>query len=183
MTYYGSKELAASFRTVRKNTIQIAQEIPEASYGFRATPDSRPVAATLAHLAVAPRFQRHIHIEKRLTKLEGFDFFGFFGALQAEESKPRTKAELIALLESEGESFATLLEQASEEFLGEIVTQSPGTTPATKSRFEMLLSSKEHEMHHRAQLMVVERLLGITPHFTRRMEEYIASMKAASSGR
>jgi uncharacterized damage-inducible protein DinB len=26
---------------------------------------------------------------------------------------------------------------------------------------------KEHEMHHRAQLMVVERLLGVVPHLTR----------------
>jgi len=33
--------------------------------------------------------------------------------------------------------------------------------------FEMLLGTKEHEMHHRAQLMVIERLLGIVPHLTR----------------
>jgi len=29
----------------------------------------------------------------------------------------------------------------------------------------MLLGTKEHEMHHRGQLMLIERLLGITPHF------------------
>jgi uncharacterized damage-inducible protein DinB len=38
---------------------------------------------------------------------------------------------------------------------------------ASKSRFEMLLGTKEHEMHHRAQLTVIERLLGIVPHLTR----------------
>jgi uncharacterized damage-inducible protein DinB len=31
----------------------------------------------------------------------------------------------------------------------------------------MLIGSKEHEIHHRAQLMVIERLLGIVPHLTR----------------
>jgi uncharacterized damage-inducible protein DinB len=31
----------------------------------------------------------------------------------------------------------------------------------------MLIGSKEHEMHHRAQLMVIERLLDIVPHLTR----------------
>jgi uncharacterized damage-inducible protein DinB len=31
----------------------------------------------------------------------------------------------------------------------------------------MLLGTKEHEMHHRAQLTVIERLLGIVPHLTR----------------
>jgi uncharacterized damage-inducible protein DinB len=39
--------------------------------------------------------------------------------------------------------------------------------PGDKSRFEMLVGSKEHEIHHRAQLMVIERLIGIVPHLTR----------------
>ena len=42
MTYYGAKELAESFRTVRQNTIQIAQDIPEDKYGFKAADDGRP---------------------------------------------------------------------------------------------------------------------------------------------
>ena len=40
MTYYGGKELAASFRTVRKNTLTIAQEIPEEKYSVRVAPDT-----------------------------------------------------------------------------------------------------------------------------------------------
>jgi uncharacterized damage-inducible protein DinB len=33
----------------------------------------------------------------------------------------------------------------------------------------MLLGTKEHEMEHRAQLTVIERLLGLVPHFTRNL--------------
>jgi uncharacterized damage-inducible protein DinB len=33
---------------------------------------------------------------------------------------------------------------------------------------------KEHEMRHRAQLMVSERLLGLVPHLTREREARIA---------
>jgi len=44
----------------------------------------------------------------------------------------------------------------------------------------MLLGPKEHEMHHRAQLMVAERALGITPHLTRQMQERFAAMQAAA---
>ena len=55
--------------------------------------------------------------------------------------------------------------------------------PRSKSRFEMLIAPKEHEMHHRGQLMVIERLLGITPHLTRQMEERIAAMQSAQPGR
>jgi hypothetical protein len=32
----------------------------------------------------------------------------------------------------------------------------------------MILSVKEHEMHHRGQLMLIERVLGITPHLRSR---------------
>ena len=40
MNYYGAKELAESFRTVRKNTIQVAEDIPEEKYSYRAAPDT-----------------------------------------------------------------------------------------------------------------------------------------------
>ena len=43
MTYYGGAEMAASFRTVRMNTVQIAEEIPEDQYGFKASPDTRSI--------------------------------------------------------------------------------------------------------------------------------------------
>ena len=57
MTYYGAKHLADSFRTVRKNTLAIAEEIPEDKYGFRATADVMSVGEMLAHLAVSPMWQ------------------------------------------------------------------------------------------------------------------------------
>jgi uncharacterized damage-inducible protein DinB len=39
----------------------------------------------------------------------------------------------------------------------------------------MLLSPKEHEMHHRGQLMVMERMLGLVPHLTREFQERMAA--------
>jgi hypothetical protein len=35
MNLYGSKQLVESIRTVRKNTILIAEDIPEKDYGYR----------------------------------------------------------------------------------------------------------------------------------------------------
>ena len=46
----------------------------------------------------------------------------------------------------------------------------------------MLLGPKEHEMHHRAQLMTMERMLGITPHLTRQMQERMERMKTVRAG-
>ena len=39
MHLYGPAELAASIRTVRENTIKIAEDIPEERYGYRPTPE------------------------------------------------------------------------------------------------------------------------------------------------
>ncbi len=46
MTYYGAKEMAESWRTVRKNTIQVAEDIPEDKYGFKAAADTMSVGET-----------------------------------------------------------------------------------------------------------------------------------------
>ena len=94
-----------------------------------------------------------------------------FQKFSAEEAKPRTKAETIAYLTSQGEAFASFLEDLSDEFLAEPVAMPPGAEPATKTRFEMLLSPKEHEMHHRGQLMLLQRMIGLVPHLTRQMQE------------
>jgi uncharacterized damage-inducible protein DinB len=40
-----------------------------------------------------------------------------------------------------------------------------------KTRFEILLGVKEHEMHHRGQLFLIERMLGIVPHLTRARQQ------------
>ena len=64
------------------------------------------------------------------------------------------------------------------DFLAETYTDPTGKNP--RSRLEGLLSPKEHEMHHRGQLMVIERMLGIVPHLTRRTQERMAARAAAS---
>jgi uncharacterized damage-inducible protein DinB len=99
--------------------------------------------------------------------------------MDADEAKPRSKAELVAWLRASGEEFAGWLETLTPEFLAEMVTEPDGKT--AKSRFERLLSAKEHEMHHRAQLMLIERQLGIVPHVTRQFKERVAQMQAAKA--
>ena len=175
MINYGGRELANAHRTVRNNTIQIAEDIPEEQYGFVAAPGVKPVGVLLAHVALTSQLQDDFHRVKRITSLAGYDFPGFIGALHAEEQQPRSKAEIIALLKENGEKFASWLETLTPEFLAEVYTDPTGGNPRT--RFEGLLSAKEHEMHHRGQLMLIERLLGITPHLTRQMQERMAARR------
>ena len=178
MNYYGAKDLADSLRTVRKNTLVIAEEIPEEHYGFRAAPETRTVAQLLTHIAVVQRMPEQIHAIERRTTLEGFDFPGLMRSIAAEEQRPRSKAQILALLRDEGERWAKWMEGQSDDFLAERVKFPAGMATPSKTRFEMLLGTKEHEMHHRGQLMLIERMLGVVPHLTRRMQERMA---AASS--
>ena len=178
MIYYGAKELAESFRTVRKNTIHIAEDIPEDKYGFRPAPDTRTVVQLLTHIAFSYKFHYQVHAKERRTTLEGFVFPALMQRLGAEEQQPRTKQQILQLLRINGEEWAGWLTGLSEDFLRERVAMPAGMTPPAKSRFEMILSVKEHEMHHRAQLMLIERLLGIVPHLTREMQERMAAMTA-----
>jgi uncharacterized damage-inducible protein DinB len=178
LNFYGAKELAESFRTVRKNTITIAQELPEEKYGFRPAPNTRTVGELLAHISLAYNFQYQIHGQERRSSLEGFNFPSLMQRLVAEEKAQRSKDQIIEMLRNSGEKWAGWLDGLTDSFLGERVEMPAGATPSSKSRFEMILSVKEHEMHHRGQLMLIERMVGIVPHLTREMQ---ARMTAATT--
>jgi uncharacterized damage-inducible protein DinB len=180
MTYYGGKELAAAFRTVRTNTIKIAEEIPESQYAFKPAPETSSIGQTLTHIAVSTGFQSHVH-QNKVTDMTTVKFMDLFQTFKEQENTPRTKAELIAFLKSQGDAFAAYLETLPEPFLAEAVTMHPGVQPPTKSRVEMLLSAKEHEMHHRGQLMTMQRMIGLVPHVTREAQERMARMTAAAA--
>ena len=180
MDCYAGKELADAFRTVRKNTIQVAEDIPESKYDFVAAPEVNTVRRMLTHVAVSTRFWEETDA-KGLTTMQGFDFMPLLESNQADETKQRTKAEIIDLLLTNGEKFAAWLETLTPEVLAQRVTEPDGQ--AIKSRFERILGAKEHEMHHRAQLMLIERQLGIVPHLTRQRQERMAQMKAQRAAR
>jgi len=173
MTYYGGKELADAFRTVRKNTIQIAKDIPEDKYDFKPSPDSRSVKQTLAHIATMTTFPMMLHGER--VPIEKIDFMEYMKKVADEESKLQTKAQIVAKLSDAGEEFAKMLEGLKDEtFFAEPIVFRAGATPPSRTRFDLLLAAKEHEMHHRGQLMLVQRILGIVPHLTREAQERMA---------
>lgn len=176
---YNAKDLARSFRTVRTNTIKVAEEIPEDQYGYRPAPGVRSVAETLAHIAVMPAFAQESH-GARLTLATMEHFQAAMQKITARQAALTTRAQILEALRNDGESFAAWLESLPDEVLNETVHFQPPIQLPPKTRFEMLLGTKEHEMHHRAQLMLVERMLGIVPHLTREQQERMAAMQAAA---
>jgi uncharacterized damage-inducible protein DinB len=176
MSLYGPRQLADSIRVVRANTIRVAEDIPESQYDYRATPESRSVAELLVHIAWLSGFDRLLHEKARITSVADFDFGAALDETAVEEKRSRTKAEIIDRLRTEGERWARWIEELPDAFLLESVRMPDGRAV---NRFEMMLGTKEHEMQHRAQLTVLERLLGIVPHFTRNLQAARPTPKAA----
>ena len=178
MTYYGAKHLADSFRTVRKNTLAIAEEIPEDKYSFKATADVMSVGEMLAHLAVSPMWQIDVHSRK----MDHLDF-AFFGARmqqgKAEEQaaryqgrdRPCASRRTVRSSRRSSRGWTRPRSRAS--------CRSRRRRDRRKTRFEMLLGPKEHEMHHRGQLMLVQRLIGQVPPLTRQRQAMMAAAAAS----
>jgi uncharacterized damage-inducible protein DinB len=171
MSFYTGKDMAAAFRTVRRNTVQIANDIPEDQYGFRPAPDTRTVGEELAHVAAATLWVVQAHEVDRMTFISYDDFGAYMSRTEAVAQALTAKTDIINALTKNGEEFASFLERMTDEQLAQRVGFPPPIQPSSKTRFEMLLGTKEHEMHHRAKLMVIERLLGIVPHLTRARAE------------
>ena len=177
MNYYGAQNMATSWRTVRDNTIQIAEEIPADKYDYRATADTMSVAEILAHMATNTMWGVKVHIAEKKSAVTMQEFGAFAGVAGAAAKALDSKDAIIAALKTNGEELARGLESLSDETLGQHLTLPGGS----KTRFEMLLGLKEHEMHHRGQLMVLQRLMGMVPHMTRVRQERMAAMAAAAT--
>jgi uncharacterized damage-inducible protein DinB len=180
MTCYSAADFGRAFRTVRKNTIQVAMDIPADQWGYRVTPETMSVHEALAHIAANSTWAQKLHGEDKKTFVSFPEFGAYIGAAGAFAAALTTRDAVLAALESEGESFAGFLEGMSEDALAERVSFQEPSDPPSKTRFEMLMSIKEHEMHHRAQLMVCQRLIGVVPHLTRIRQAQMAAMAAAS---
>jgi len=161
---YGPKDLADSFRAARKDSVIIAEEIGEEHYGFSPAPGTRTVAQLLIHMATAPKVQQQFHSINRFDKAQAADLVRFALTVSVEEQSARGKEQILGLLRQGGEQFAQWLEDLAPDFLDERVAVEPGKT---KTRFEVILRVKEHEIHHRGQLMLIERMIGLVPHTTR----------------
>ena len=131
MNHYGAKEIAASFRTVRNNTLKIAEDIPEEKYGFHAAEGTRTIAQTLIHISNVHRFALEIHRDHPRSTMEGFNFMAFIGPVAASEQESMTKTQIIARLTAAGEEFEGWVKTLSDDFLGEVIMMPPGGTPAS----------------------------------------------------
>src|ERR1044072_2117210 len=122
---YNGKDLARSFRTVRANTIQIAEEIPEDKYNFRPAEGTRTVAETLAHLATTTQWPQDLHGPRH----SAVNFDLFMSGMQksmAAAAALTSKAAIVEALRREGQALEKFLEEFPDEALAERVQYPAG---------------------------------------------------------
>jgi uncharacterized damage-inducible protein DinB len=157
------------WKNARAGLIEEVEKIPDDQFSFRATPDTRSIAELLQHV---------IEVQKILVgetcRADGNILRQPFATHRNEYatgvSDVIDKQGLLELLRSSMEAAETAIRSNGDK-LDESTSGLDGK-PTTKAAF--LTFAFSHEMYHRGQLTVFERLLSIEPVLTGRLKKLFA---------
>lgn len=166
--------LIESWSEVRAGLIKEASQIPEDKFSFRATPDTRSVAEVLQHIVESQKLLVGESCRTE-TNLRRQSFADHIKEYAPEVSAVNDKNGLIELLRASME-----VAEASIRGCGE------GLVKTTMQRFDgkevtkldFLNFAVAHEMYHRGQLTVYERLLGVEPALTQYFKKLFSGAPA-----
>jgi uncharacterized damage-inducible protein DinB len=131
-------------KTSRDFTLKVADQMPEADYGFKLTPAQMSFAEQMVHLAQAPEYI--------LSPI--------FGE-KPNPGKPATmsKSDVMAFVRK---SFDASIERISK-LTPDQISKSYKTDEGTMSGLDLLMGLLDHTTHHRASAEMYLRAKGITP--------------------
>jgi uncharacterized damage-inducible protein DinB len=155
---------------VRAGFVDELAQIPADQFDFRPTPDVRSVAEIVRHIIEAQKFMagevcRPDTNFKRLPILELIkSHAGDLAAIEGKEA-------LVELMKESMKSTEAALRSFGEEALEETMERLDGKLmPKT----DFLYFTISHEMYHRGQITVYQRLLGMEPVLTARLKLFLA---------
>jgi uncharacterized damage-inducible protein DinB len=165
--------LIGTWKEVRGGLIEEASQIPPDQFSFRATPETRSVSELLQHV---------IETQKTLVGEAGRAETNLMRQTltdHAREYAPEVagvsdKNGLLELLRSSMESSEATIRAA-----GDTLQQTGrGLGGRELAKIDLLSFAISHEMYHRGQLTVYERLLKIQPALTDRFQKLMEGMEA-----
>jgi uncharacterized damage-inducible protein DinB len=160
------------WQDVRNGLIKEVELVPAEQMSFRAAPESRSIIELLQHIVESERVLSGEMCRQDTNFRRGFpamiaDFAGHV-------RKAGTKEAVLDLLRSSIEETRQMVEQFGDERLAQITTRFDGKQ---SPKLNILNFTVAHEMYHRGQLTVYERLLGIEPALT----QFFRKLTGASS--
>jgi uncharacterized damage-inducible protein DinB len=165
------EELLNIWKEVRAGLITELEQIPAEQFGFQATPESRSVAGMIRHIGEAQKFLMG-ELCRPDTDFKRVPLRELVEKHAAEAHSGGDKEELIGWLRSTMESAEADLRSFGEEALREKVQ---GMDGRTMSKLSFLYFYITHEMYHRGQISVYERLMKIEPALTTKLKEFLAA--------
>lgn len=169
-----------SFKAVRGNTIEVARDIPADKYDFRGAPETRTVAELFRDIIRITEFVVGVAISREKVDFaeKPRDEWGKM-FVKTDLAALTTPEQVVAALQVSMDDLCDRVMATDDSFLNETFLAPDGRN---KVRLWMVNTAKEQEMAMRAQLMLIERMLGIVPHTTRRQQE-AERAKAERSGK
>lgn len=161
-----AEHIVASWKEVRSGLIEEATQIPAEKFSFEAAANSRSIKQILQHLVESQKFLVGEACRPDTNLLRG-SFADQIKTYAPDVRKVDDKDGLLKLLQDTmDESGEKLL--AAGDALNATMRRFDGkeTTKAALMSFAIA-----HEMYHRGQLTVYERLLGIEPALTQRFRK------------
>jgi uncharacterized damage-inducible protein DinB len=162
-----------SWKDVRNGLIDEVEKIPDDQMSFRATPDTRSIAEILQHIVetqkiiVGEACREDSNLRRQSFAAHGQEYAP--GVREVTD-----KQGLIKLLRSSMEAAETVLSHAD-------LWEAPmiGLTGQPTTKGAILTFAASHEMYHRGQLTVYERLLNIEPVLTVKLKKLFAASGSA----
>jgi uncharacterized damage-inducible protein DinB len=167
------EEVLDAWKEVRAGLIAELSQIPAEQFGFQATPDTRSVSEIVHHILESQDFLVG-EVCRPDTNFRRMPIQDLMKSYNPQSRSVEGKAPLIELLKTSMETAEARLREFGEDALKEKMQRIDGKT-VTKLIFLQFVIS--HEMHHRGQISVYERLMQLEPALTTRMKQFIESSK------
>lgn len=158
--------IIGSWKEVRSGLIDEAQQIPAEQFSFQAAQNTRTVAQLLQHIVESQKFLVG-EVTQPDTNLLRRPFADQIKHYAPDVNTVTDKDSLLNLLQTSMQETETQLTAAGDE-LKKTMHRFDGKE-MTKQAF--LSFAIAHEMYHRGQLTVYERLLNIEPALTQRFRK------------
>jgi uncharacterized damage-inducible protein DinB len=152
-------DLITTWKEVREGAIDELARIPDGKMDFRATAETRSILEIAYHIIESER-----GLVREICR-EDSDIRRVFASSSHGEVNARTSEALGETMRASLEASAGLILQFGEDNLEQTMM---GFQGKEISKFSMLTLLVGHEMYHRGQITVYQRLLGIEPALTER---------------
>jgi len=155
------EEICEQWQDVRNGLIKEIELIPEEQFEFRAAPETRSVREVVHHIIESERVLVGEICRDNTNFKRGFP--AMIAEFAGDVKQATTKEAVLELLRS---SITETLEKARGFGDANLATMMTRFDGREQPKYLMLTFTISHEMYHRGQLTVYQRLLGIEPALT-----------------